>query len=295
VLRSFLLFLQLIPTHGQICEGTKSGSEHCTTYSTLPYLVVKIGRVLDSLGVAITALATIAIAWFTLSLRQSTDKLWDAGNEQRLSTERIAERQSADTRDAINAATKSAEASIKGNQIAVANAERQLRAYVTVQEVSMVVHRAGAVMGAYGPIEGPPHTYRFSVIVKNGGMTPAVNAKINISHGRFNNELSAGYHFPDSTNFGNALIGPDTIWHTPSITVPAHELQTPLVGEFHYLWGWVEYDDIFLGTLRHRTEFCFRISCELLKPTNEPWISFIPHSEFNAADADCLHPIDPTA
>jgi hypothetical protein len=287
-----LLFLWLIPARGEICD---ENAKHCATYSVVPFLIVKIGKFLDSLGVAITALATFAIAWFTLSLRQSTDKLWDAGNEQRLSSEKIAERQSKDMQDSIQAATASANAAIASNQIAVTNAVQQLRAYVTVQEVNMVTHRTAMTMGAYGPVEGPPHTYRFSVILKNGGMTPAVNAKVNINHGRFNNELAASYHFPDSNNFGNALIGPGTVWHTPSVTVPAHELQTPLVGQFHYLWGWIEYDDIFSGTLRHRTEFCFRISCELLQPSNEAWFSFIPHLEFKAADSDCLRPIDPTA
>jgi hypothetical protein len=100
-------------------------------------------------------------------------------------------------------------------------------------------------------------------------------------------------HFPDSTNFGNALIGPQLTWHTPSITIPASELETPLVGAFHYLWGWIEYDDIFASMPRHRTEFCFRIECERLQPTNEFWVGFAPHSKFNAADEDCLRPIDP--
>ena len=64
-----VLFLSLVPGHYEICEiAEKTKEEHCTTYRVLPFLVIKIGKVLDALGAAITALATIAIAWFTLSL-----------------------------------------------------------------------------------------------------------------------------------------------------------------------------------------------------------------------------------
>ncbi|MHB1210596.1 MAG: hypothetical protein ACYC1I_12965 [Acidimicrobiales bacterium] len=41
-----------------------------------------IGVFLSAIGPAIAALATIYIAWFTLELRNSTDKLWGASREQ---------------------------------------------------------------------------------------------------------------------------------------------------------------------------------------------------------------------
>jgi len=64
------------------------------------------------------------------------------------------------------------------------NSERQLRAYVTVQDINMVTHRLPGRIGTYNDdvIPGAVHTYRFSVILKNGGMTPAINARTNISH-----------------------------------------------------------------------------------------------------------------
>jgi hypothetical protein len=168
-------------------------------------------------------------------------------------------------------------------------AERQLRAYVTVQEVRMHTHRRPATMGAYGAVEGAVHTYRLAVVLKNGGMTPAVNGRINISHRQFNTEIPVDFDFPDSTNFGSALIGPQVIWSTPPILISAANLEAPLVDNLHYLWGWIEYDDIF-GTDRHKTEFCFRVDRERLQPTNELWVAFTPHSRFNATDGDCLRP-----
>ena len=291
-----LLVLRFIPYYGQICEpaGEAKGAS-CTPYQLLPFIVLEAAQFLDKMGGAITAVATIAIAIFTFTLKRATDKLWDAGERQLNLLAETSAAQSKDMQASIRAATDSANAAITSNQIAMINAERQLRAYVTVQEINMVKHRLADRVGTYNAdaIPGTVHTYRFSVILKNGGMTPAINARMNISHNRFNNEMPADFHFPDSTNFGNALIGPQLTWHTPSITIPASELATPLVGAFHYLWGWIEYDDIFSSTTRHRTEFCFRIECDRLQPTNEFWVSFAPHARFNAADGDCLRPIDP--
>lgn len=291
-----LLIFRFVPYYGQICEpGGEAKAANCTSYQLLPYIVLEAAQFLDKMGGAITAVATIAIAIFTFTLKRATDKLWDAGERQLNLLAETSAAQSKDMQASIRAATDSANAAIKSNQIAVTNSERQLRAYVTVQDINMTTHRLADRIGAYNnnAVSGTIHTYRFSVILKNGGMTPAINARMNISHSRFNNDMPADFHFPDSTNFGNALIGPQLIWHTPSITIPASELETPLVGAFHYLWGWIEYDDIFSGTTRHRTEFCFKIECERLQPTNEFWVGFAPHSKFNAADEDCLRPIDP--
>ena len=126
-------------------------------------------------------------------------------------------------------------------------------------------------------------------------MTPAVGALINISSRRFDDGIPIDFDFPDSQSVGIALIGPQVIWHSPPIVIEASELENPAIMGDRYLWGSVEYDDIFPGSVRHRTEFCFKIVIERVAPTNELWLSFEPHSLFNAADEDCLRPIDPTA
>jgi hypothetical protein len=59
-----------------------------------------------------------------------------------------------------------------------------------------------------------------------------------------------------------------------------------------YLWGWVEYDDIFAADTRHRTEFCFEILRSRL-PDGKVWLGFRPTPRFNAVDSGCLRPIDP--
>ena len=113
----------LARSYVQICELSKDTPQgQC---ASLRFALVAFWHVLNFLddhnGV-MTAIATGVVAWFTFSLRQSTDKLWDAGNQQRLSAEKIAAAQSADMQASVKAANDSAKAAIASNQIAVDNA-----------------------------------------------------------------------------------------------------------------------------------------------------------------------------
>lgn len=71
-----------VPGNYDICnEAGKAQQAYCTSHPIVPFLAIKIGRFLDAAGAGITAIATIAIACFTLTLKLATDKLWDAGKE----------------------------------------------------------------------------------------------------------------------------------------------------------------------------------------------------------------------
>ena len=103
-----ILFIGLIPAHYKICEINQyTEHEHCTAYQVLPFLFIKVQKILNSLGVAITALATIAIAAFTYYLKKSTDKLWDAGERQLTHLKDASERQAKDMESTIAAAQES--------------------------------------------------------------------------------------------------------------------------------------------------------------------------------------------
>jgi hypothetical protein len=86
----FALFLYMLPPQ-QICY--ESGNRHhtqCIDYRIPAFLVVKISNFLNDYGVAISALATIAIAYFTFTLKHATDKLWLAGETQASVTREVA-------------------------------------------------------------------------------------------------------------------------------------------------------------------------------------------------------------
>jgi hypothetical protein len=62
--------------YGEICEYTQSGQKECTSYHIILVVLWKTSKILNDAWVAVTALATIAIAWFTLILKRSTDNSW---------------------------------------------------------------------------------------------------------------------------------------------------------------------------------------------------------------------------
>jgi hypothetical protein len=66
---------------GEICNETKTGQEHCTPYNLAPFILIEIFKALDAASVAITALATVAIGYFTLTLKRSSDSLYVATKE----------------------------------------------------------------------------------------------------------------------------------------------------------------------------------------------------------------------
>ena len=99
-----------IPLSGEACHMEKaSGHETCDTY----YLPVALGaRVVEWLNHnegAVLGLATIALAFFTSFLGWSTHRLWQAGEAQRESNERIAEQQIALARVSADAAQRAAD------------------------------------------------------------------------------------------------------------------------------------------------------------------------------------------
>lgn len=204
--------------------------------------------------------------------------------------------QSRDMKAAIKAANDSASAAITSNQIAVTNAEQQLRAYVTVQEIKMITHRQPSTFPGTEfwrrEVLGQIHTYEFAPILRNGGQTPATNVVSNVSLRRFAEGVPDDFAFPDTGSVGHGLIGPQTEWHAPAQSASAG-IVTPNDAAPLLLWGSIEYDDIFTGTFRHRTEFCFQILAKTVPVTGETWIDFIPYSRYNNADGGCDADFDP--
>jgi hypothetical protein len=155
----FVGFIALIPTHGEICkESAKSGEETCASYRLVPFLIIEIGKILDALGVAITALATIAIAWFTWSLRRSTDKLWDAGERQLQLLSETSASQSRDMQASINETRRIGEA--------------QIRAYVDIRDAAVILIGMPGILNSQQRQDVQPIV---RITAKNTGQSPARN------------------------------------------------------------------------------------------------------------------------
>ena len=55
--------------YAEICEVDSGANEHCSRYNVALFFLIKVAEFLDTHDGVVTAIATIAIAWFTLSLR----------------------------------------------------------------------------------------------------------------------------------------------------------------------------------------------------------------------------------
>jgi len=63
------------PTQGEICEVTNAG-KNCANYNIILVTAWKLAATVDHWSALISAIATGFIAWFTWTLRQSTEKMW---------------------------------------------------------------------------------------------------------------------------------------------------------------------------------------------------------------------------
>jgi hypothetical protein len=115
----------------QICETDQhTGKESCSAHH-VPYVIAwYVGYWFDKSAAVIAAFATIAIAYFTLTLKRSTDRLWDAGDRQYKLAKEISDRQAVEIQDQIDIARIASNAAKKSADAAVA-AERA-RFYVSI-------------------------------------------------------------------------------------------------------------------------------------------------------------------
>jgi hypothetical protein len=198
-------------------------------------------------------LFTAVLAAFTAALWRSTDKLWEAGERQLKTARSSAAVQARNTRRQL--------------KLAEETAERQLRAYVSIKELipQVIVYPDGITREGYMLLEVKP-------VWKNGGQTPALNATNHISwvvlKGGFRDQID----FIDLDDSGKPDMGGEMTYPVPAIgpgeevqakqlLIWRHEIEKTGYGSGHsiFIWGWIEYNDVFQHTPRRRSEFCFKL------------------------------------
>jgi hypothetical protein len=159
----------------QICGETKDPDD-CGSYNVIFYSAWRLAKAADHWGVLITAFATIAIGYFTYTLKQSTDKVWKISDDTLRHAiseaaqsrhdrwrEELRFREQIDiTSNAANAASMSANASTRQAHVAEAALAQLERPYIFV-------------FGVRG-IRQDPETQEFYVeySVANYGKMPAI-------------------------------------------------------------------------------------------------------------------------
>ncbi len=153
-----VLISLLLPFHYPICDASKNADhENCPTYQVAIYLVIECGMFLDAHAGSIAALAGLAVAWFTYTLWQSTDKLWKAGELQRKEARKALLIEIAANRTAFAYSQKALKAAQEANEITRAMGRAQNRAYLTIKGIWLETYAFNA---------------RIEVEIVNAGLTP---------------------------------------------------------------------------------------------------------------------------
>jgi hypothetical protein len=162
-----------------------------------------------------------------------------------------------DTKTAADAAKISADAAKDSLTLARENALRQLRAYVSFKQFE--VRPQYAVNGR--------DIIRWNIVprFKNGGATPANDIAIRISFGTMEEDMPADFEFPDVDAPGTpskASVGPGTEFDGSAVPKMDHGLVLVIaMGQDRaYIWGHVDYSDVFPETPRRTTRFAAEIT-----------------------------------
>jgi hypothetical protein len=269
---------------GEICEYNQTPKhKDCTTYSLFPFLLIKVFDTINYYGVAITALATVFIGVFTLTLKLSTDNLWTAAKDQIAAAENAAKMQSRDMQASISVAQSASNAA--QDQVSLSREALIMteRAFVFCERIE---HFWRAKKETKEIIE-----WIFFPVWKNSGNTPTkhgmgcVNTWLAVDAG----DLPHDFTFPDYGSAERIMIGPNLQRNGLQLSIPIETMHKIREGTAHaYMWGWAEYNTIFTtDTIRHRSEFCVEIQVTGNPIYKEGGFAFRAHGPFNGFDDEC--------
>jgi hypothetical protein len=270
-----------IPSAAQYCEyNPYTEHEKCAVYQ-IPVVVVRyIGWFLDAVSSALTAIATVAIGAFTYTLykattglKDSTDKLWDAG-----------ERQIKVAGDAAVAAEKAAGAAQRSAEIANNSLITTERAFVFLDDID-----PAPVFGLRGSGNNNTEIQQFPIRPRwrNSGNTPTRNMAVIVNWTYSEGDLPGGftYAYGENDEPSPMFLGPQATEWSEAVHIPGNVATDALKGKGHiFIWGRVEYHDIFDDTPLHFTEWCYRVLFVRTQP--HPLPQFVAFGPYNGSDED---------
>jgi len=267
--------------------GYNDNQHGCATF--LVGLVILLGRgerFLEHHDKSIVAAFTVVLALSTILLWRATHHLYEAGERQLTHFEGTAERQARETVASIAAARDSARAA-ENTALAASDQVKALfhinRAFVSIREVTLDAEKNE---------DDTVRTFLLSVIWQNSGDTPTHHMLTYVNGRRFDKAgIPDDFDYPDIETPKRrtpSVLGPQA-----AIAVGRAPLPLDIAKEiWHrdsrlFMWGWCDYNDIFPGTLRHRTEFCFEILLSGKFPENLT-LTWAWHTQHNGADDECM-------
>lgn len=164
------------------------------------------------------------------------------------------------------------------------------RAFVFLEDFdsTWAFHPAALQHGtAFGTRQVPPRLTQFVIRPRwrNNGTTPTRNMRVSVNWTHFDGPLPAAFAYQCPTPTPMFLAPQATEWSEP-IYIPDDVATRALSGPTRiFIWGRVDYDDIFDGTGAHFTNWCYRVLLRL-NAAGEPERQFIAEGSHNGSDED---------
>jgi hypothetical protein len=133
--------------------------------------------------------------------------------------------------------------------------------------------------------------WTFTIVWRNSGKTPTRRAINNTNkwEGTHVGALPSDFDYPDYEASDPFLIGPKAVMHAGVFDISVETLIAMRAGNTRtYVWGWCDYDDVFAGTPRHRSEFCFEIIVTGNPIYKNGGFLYKRHGPFNGFDEECF-------
>lgn len=209
---------------------------------------------------------TIVLAISTIGLWLATSRLWAAG-----------ERQIATTQASVDVARRSAE--IAENSV------------VELQRALLVINSFRVDTLMRGPnVIG----YQISAVFENVGNTIARRYAGTANVVVWDGELPSDFAYADRQVVGpaNGFVGPRIQTHFPIGIALSDCVEVAEKRQRGFMYGWVEYEDVFDATPTRRTEFCVQI--EVIGQPHIPnqrgaTLAFAGYGPYNGTDQDCFY------
>jgi hypothetical protein len=140
------------------------------------------------------------------------------------------------------------------------------------------------------------HTYnvglsqfeRFVIMLrwKNNGTTPTKNMRIAVNWTHWMGDLSAGFDYRYGDERPRMFLSPQATEWSAAIEIPPHVANAASKGDGHiFIWGRVDYEDIFPSTQPHFTQWCYRVNISIIDNQVHP-TRYVAFGDYNNSDED---------
>ncbi len=215
-----LIAAWLSGSRAEICNEATPEHQNCHSYNLATFALIEIAKFLNDYGVAMTAVATAAIALFTWTLWQSSEKMWGV------------------TKVSADAAVEAADAAI---------AVERARFFIVIEhhnlpEVIINAESRGVLAGG----ENFSIRYRF----QNYGKTPGIIKALTVDSMIATDAVEPSHHPVVISEFPEYMIGANGLtkasWYSPILVPDLSQVQA-IGRNAARLWffGRLYYDDVF--------------------------------------------------